>query len=283
MSSHLPELSAVVFGLVSALSWGAGDFTGGLASKRSNVYSVVIISQVAGALLLLAMAILFREPFPELKDLMLGAAAGVGGAIGLVAFYRGLALGRMGVVAPVAAVVTAALPVTFGILLEGLPDGGALPGFALAFLAVWLVSSTGKEEHIRLSDMGPSLTAGVFFGLFFILIDQVSTGAVFWPLVAARAASLSFLLVIACLRGQSAPPQAGQLPIIVLAGLLDAGGNVFYALAAQAGRLDIAAMLAALYPAATVLLARLVLKERLAPQQWAGLVAALIAVIMITS
>ena len=278
----IPGLSAIVFGLSSALTFGAGDFTGGLATKRNNAIHVVIISQVAGAMLILLMAILLREPFPTAKDIALGAAAGIAGSIALVIFYRGLAMGRMGVVAPATAVVTAALPVIFGTLTEGLPGSRQLFGILLAFVAVWLVSATGDGGRIRPSDLGPPLAAGVGFGLFFILMGQVSTGRVYWPLVAARAASLSFLSLVAVLRGERKLSSQGQLPLIALAGILDAGGNIFYTLAAQAGRLDIAAMLTALHPAVTVLLARIVLKEKLSYQQWVGLLGALVAVILIT-
>ena len=278
----MPELSSVIFGLASAITWGAGDFTGGLITKRVNVYTVVIISQVVGASLLLGLALLSNEPFPQGIDLFFGGAAGISGAFGLVNFYRSLAFGRMGVVAPVAAVVTAGLPVVFGILSEGLPGGIQIAGFILAFFALWLISTTGAGEHIQFADLGRPIIAGIGFAGFFILMDQVTTGAVFWPLVAARGASLSFLTLSALVLRQGERPGRGHLPAIALAGILDVGGNVFYILAAQAGRLDIAAVLASLYPAMTVLLARTILKEQLSHQQWIGLGLTLLAVILIT-
>lgn len=112
-----PEEAAVLFGLASAISWGAGDFSGGLASKRTNVYVVIVVSQIFGVTMLVAMALLGGEPLPGTAALLVGAVAGLAGAVGLVALYRGLANSHMGVVAPLTAVVAAGLPVVAGILL----------------------------------------------------------------------------------------------------------------------------------------------------------------------
>lgn len=277
-----PELSAIFFGLASAASWGAGDFSGGVATKRSSVYAVVIISQLVGALCLIAVALVLREPSPLVVDLLVGALAGLAGALGLMALYRGLALGRMGIVAPVAAVVTAIMPVLFGLVTEGLPALQQLFGFVLALTAVWLISRPGGKFHVQPRDLILPVGAGLGFGLFFILIDRISPGAVLWPLAAARFASIGMLLAMASLARQRITPTLPQLPVIALAGIFDTGGNAFFVLAAQAGRLDIAAVIASLYPASTILLAWLILKERLLPQQWFGVVAALIAVGLIS-
>jgi drug/metabolite transporter (DMT)-like permease len=189
----------------------------------------------------------------------------------------------MGMVAPTTAVIGAAIPVAFGLLFEGLPGIQQLAGLILAFLAVWLVSAAGRSVRVPFSNLGLPLSAGSMFGLFFILMGQVSPGTVFWPLVAARAASLSTLFLVAIFRRDIRLPVRRQVPLIALAGILDAGGNIFYTLAAQVGRLDIAAMLSSFYPASTVLLARVVLKEVISPRQWAGLSVALIAILLITS
>jgi drug/metabolite transporter (DMT)-like permease len=283
------ELTAVIFGLAAAASWGAGDFSGGVASKRGHVYGVVILSQAAGALFLLLLAVALANPRPLLADMVWGGLAGVAGAIGLVNLYRGLAQGRMAVVAPLTAVFAAAVPVLIGSWLDGLPDGLQIAGLGLAFVAVWLVARSGEETAAGWGDLGLPLLAGLGFGLFFVLVDQVSAGAVFWPLVAARGASISFMLVVVLLRGRGEGSSFGLWPTgnlwltIVLAGLLDAGGNAFFALSAQAGRLDIAAVLSSLYPVTTVLLARLFLGERLSRQQGIGVVAALAAILFITA
>ena len=146
------ELSGILFGLASAASWGAGDFSGGLAAKRSPVYSVVILSQLVGLVLLVALALLLSEPFPTPSDLLWGAAAGLVGGLGLMALYQGLATGRMGVVAPVNAVVSAALPVLFGIWVEGPPAIQQFAGFGLAFVGVWLVSRSSDVDAFLASN-----------------------------------------------------------------------------------------------------------------------------------
>ena len=275
--------SGILLGLASAASWGAGDFGGGLAARRGNVYGVVAASQGLGLVFLAGLALMLAEPLPPLPDLLWGAAAGLAGGLGLVALYQGLALGRMGVAAPLAAVVSAGLPVLFGTLLEGLPGAPQLAGFALALGAVWLLSRGDGGGGVRFQELGLPLLAGLGFGLFFIAVDRASERAVLWPLVAARLASLAPLLLLAFTGERGGLPNLRQLPLIAMVGLFDSGGNAFYALAAQAGRLDVAATLGSLYPASTLLLARLVLKERLAPRQWLGAAVALAAVLLIAA
>jgi drug/metabolite transporter (DMT)-like permease len=275
------EFLAIVFGLASAASWGSGDFSGGFATRRGSVYSVVIISQLIGGVFLVTLALSLRESIPAADNLILGGIAGISGAIGLVALYTGLASGRMGVVAPVTAVVAAAIPVLFSLFTEGLPATSQLVGFGMGLIAVWLLSSGGDGDAIQARELGLALTAGSGFGLFFILIDQVSQSAVFWPLVAARIASVSFLIILTLVRRGWERPAGNQLSLIALAGIFDTGGNTFFVLATRMGRLDIAAVLSSLYPAATVLLAWLILKERLMPQQWLGVAATLAALVFI--
>ena len=168
----LSDLSAVFFGLSSAACWGVGDFSGGLASKRSDVYSVVAFSQMFGVTLLMALAILISEAMPSAGDMLLGAIAGIFGALGLVALYAGLAGGRMGVVAPVTAVVTAAGPVIFSIFLEGLPAGRQMAGFGLAFIAVWLLSYAGHGAVFQVKDLALPVASGLGFGVFLLLIGR---------------------------------------------------------------------------------------------------------------
>jgi drug/metabolite transporter (DMT)-like permease len=277
------EALAVVYGLASAASWGAGDFTGGFASKRSSVYSVIVISQLVGALFLVGLTFALAESMPSLDNLILGGIAGLSGAIGLVALYTGLARGRMAIVAPFTAVVAAFFPVIVGIVSEGLPAPRQLVGFGAALIAIWFLSQAGNGSALRLNELALPFLAGLGFGLFYILIDRVSQAAILWPLVAARVASISMLSLLIAVRRQAKAPPTNQLFIVALAGALDAGGNAFFALATQVGRLDISAVLASLYPAATVLLAWFILKERLVRQQWLGVVAALIALVLIAS
>jgi drug/metabolite transporter (DMT)-like permease len=248
------------------------------------VTSVVIVSQIVGGLFLASLALLFREALPSPTSLLMGVLAGIGGVIGLLALYGGLANGRMGVVAPLAAVISAALPVLLSLFTEGLPKPTQLAGFVLALLAVWLLSGMGWrwQTAVPRQELAYAAVAGAGFALFFIFIDRVEAGSLFWPLTAARAASVSLLIIWVAVRREWVRPSPNQLPIIALAGVLDALGNAFFALAARLGRLDIAAVLASLYPGSTVLLARLILKEKLTRWQWLGVLLALAALVLIT-
>lgn len=278
------EFLVVFFGLMAAISWGAGDFSGGFASKRANVYSVVLITQTVGVFLLAASAYLMAEEMPPLGGMIWGAVAGVFISIGLLALYRGLSQGKMGFVAPVSAVVAASVPVIYGAFYEGLPAVHQMVGFAFAFVAVWLIAGGGDENSkIERTDLILPLIAGTGFGLFFISIDRVSDTAVLWPLTAARIAAVITLIVFIALSKQVYIPPKNVLPVIIIAGVFDTGGNTFFALASQAGRLDIASIISSLYPAGTVLLAWLILKEKLSSKQWIGVAAALIAIVFISA
>jgi drug/metabolite transporter (DMT)-like permease len=276
------EAIAITYGLSSAITWGAGDFSGGWASRRNSVLTVILFSQVIGALMLVAFGYLFSEPLPATLALVWGGIAGICGVLGLTAFYKGLASGRMGVVAPLSAILTAMLPVCFAFFTEGLPRLTQISGFAVALLSVWFLSAPESSSRIKKAEFGLSMVAGLGFGLFFVCIGHVSHQGIFWPLVAARAASVSMMAMVLFVKKTRFIPPGNQIPCIALTGILDAGGNAFFALAAHAGRLDVAAILASLYPATTVLLAWFLLKERIQGQQWAGVCAAVVALVLIS-
>jgi len=277
------ETIAITYGLSSAIIWGAGDFSGGWASRRNSVLTVILFSQVIGALMLVAFGYLFSEPVPATLALAWGGVAGICGVIGLTAFYKGLASGRMGVVAPLSAILTAMLPVCFAFFTEGLPRLTQISGFAVALLSVWFLSAPESSSRIKKAEFGLSMVAGLGFGLFFVCIGHVSHQGIFWPLVAARVASISMMAVVLFMKKTRFVPPGNQIPIIALTGILDAGGNAFFALAAHTGRLDVSAVLASLYPATTVMLAWFLLKERLKGQQWAGVGAAVVALVLIST
>ncbi len=278
------EFLVVFFGLVAAICWGAGDFSGGFASKRANVYSVVLITQLVGVFLLAASAYLMAEKVPPLGGMIWGAVAGVFISIGLLALYRGLSQGRMGFVAPISAVIAATVPVIYGSFYEGLPAVHQIVGFVFALVAVWLIAGGGDENSkIKRTDLVLPLVAGMGFGLFFISIDKVSDTAVLWPLTAARIAAVVTLIIFIALSKQVYLPPKNILPVIIIAGIFDTGGNTFFALASQAGRLDIASILSSLYPAGTVLLAWLILKEKLSSKQWIGVAVAMLAIVFISA
>lgn len=282
---------AIVFALTAALSWGAGDFSGGMAARKANVFTVVALSQALGLPLVVAVALFLSEPVPPTGDLAWGSAAGVFGGVGLAALYRALAVGKMGIAAPLTAVLAAALPVLFSAVVEGPPSAPRAIGFVIAIAGVWFLSRpqdlAGDRNSLILAGL-----AGMGFAGFFILIDQATTHALFWPLVSERI-TVSILMLVVVFLARRAPqreemagvPAKSPLPVMLIsfAGVLDIVGNVFFVLAAQSGRLDIATVLSSLYPASTVLLARFALKERITRTQFGGIVAALAAILLITA
>lgn len=275
------ELSTILFGLLSALTWGAGDFCGGLSSKRAHAYTVVLVAEFVGALLLAALAVIFGEPLPGLALLVWAGAGGIVGAVGLLALYSGLSAGHMGIVAPLSAVIAGVVPITATLLTEGWPTGPQIAGFLVALAAVWLLAG-GAGRSISRHELGYAAAAGLGFGLYFVLVDQATaSGAVFWNLAFARSMGGLVLLAIVLATRRPVLPPRDVLPLNVTAGVLDAGGNLFFALAALAGRLDVAAILSSLYPGTTVLLAWAVLGERLNRPQAVGVVAALLAIVLI--
>jgi uncharacterized membrane protein len=276
------ETLAVACGIGSAAAWGAGDFSGGMASRKGNVLTVVLVSQFIGGLFLLGMAVLSGETMPPVRHLVYGAFAGVFGNIGLIALYRGLSTGRMGIVAPLSAVLTALVPIGYTAVYAGLPSMTRFAGFVCFGIAVWLLSSADTGFRMTGRELLLSCIAGVGFGLFFIFIDKANDLAIFWSLVWARVASVAFLFTVVMVVGKTGTPKAGQWLFIVMSGVLDALGNLLFSMAAHLGRLDVSAVLSSLYPAATVLLAWLFLREKLRRRQWMGVGIAFVALGLIS-
>jgi drug/metabolite transporter (DMT)-like permease len=275
------DLAPLLFGLTSAACWGAADFCGGVATKVTQVYRVIISSQLVSLLLLLVSALVLQESLPSVDQLLLAGAACSIGAIGMLALYRALAMGQMGVAAPVSAVVAAGVPVIAGSLIEGPPGTAQLIGFGLALVAVWFISRTGNSA-IQWRDLGLPVIAGLSFGTFYVMIGSAGQNAVWWPLVAARIGSLSALFIVTLIKRQPRLVEKQTLGLVVLIGVLEVGGNACYILARQAGRLDVAAVLASLYPAVTVWLAWFFLRERMYRLQSIGVLAALAAIVLIS-
>ncbi|HEX6798747.1 MAG TPA: DMT family transporter [Ktedonobacterales bacterium] len=283
--NHL--VATIVFGLAASLCWGSGDFSGGLASRRAHVASVVIAAYTIGLVFLVTLALIWREPFPSAANLLWGGLAGVAGVLGLLAFYSALATGKMGIAAPVSAVLTATLPVLFSAVTTGLPSLLQLGGFLLALFAIGLISRPERTAELARGSASAralrlAVLAGCGFGCFFILISRVSPDATFWSLAAARFASVAPLLLLTWLRRQPILPGMSVAPLVLITGILDATGNAFFVLATHSGRLDVAAILSSLYPAATVLLAALVLRERVTRIQSIGIALALLAIPLIS-
>lgn len=277
------EILGVTYALLSAAIWGSGDFSGGLAARKLSPFQVLFLTAGVGVVILLICGLILGETLPSAQDIQWAALAGLAGAFGIAALYRALSMGCAASSAPTSAVITAIVPVLFSALTIGLPGWEKLIGFALALLGIWLVARA-PEGHDETSRKGLllALLAGVGFGSFFVLVAQVSPGKVFFPLVAARTVSLSVALGMIAL-GQQRLPNPTRSPVALLSGLLDTGGNVFYLLATHYTRLDIAAVLSSLYPAATVILSILILKERVSGWQWLGVACCLGAVALIAT
>lgn len=275
------EFLGIVLALISAVIWGGGDFTGGYASRRSSQYHVLTLSALSGLALLVIAGFIWREPFPSQPGILLAMLAGASGALGIAALYYTLSLGHAASVAPIVGVIGAAVPVLITSFIDGVPPLPKLLGFGLALAGIWLVSAaTTAESRLPRRELGLACLAGVGFGGFFVFLGLVEPGKVITPLIIARC--LTFLTGLALIWLNRLPaPSLAASPVALLAGILDVGGNFFYILARQFTRLDIAAVLASLYPASTVLLAFLILKEKVAPLQWIGVLICLAAIALI--
>jgi uncharacterized membrane protein len=243
---------------------------------------VLALSATSGLVMLLVFGAVRGETLPPVESLLWAAAAGLSGAGGIAALYRGLAIGSAAIVAPVAAVITAALPVIFSGLTAGLPHPSQLAGFVVAIAGIWLVARTGEATPASPDGLQLAIVAGIGFGAFLILIAQVHSELVFLPLAVTRAMTLVASVGLLAVRGIALPAVTAN-PIALLAGVLDAGGNVLFLFARQHTRLDIAAVLSSFYPVATVVLARIILHERVTAMQWFGAAVCLAAVALITT
>ncbi|RVX44209.1 putative membrane protein [Nonomuraea polychroma] len=274
-------MTAVILATACAVVYGTADFFGGLATRRTQVLSVIVLSQLAGLVLILGLLPVLPGAFSD-RAILWGLAAGLSGAAGLALFYRALATGVMSVVAPTTAVTSAALPVVFGLATGERPGFWALAGVVLALGSVLLVSQDGTPGgRASLGALVTSLAAGAGFGGFFILLAMAPAEAGLWPLVGARLSSVTSVVLVALVARRSLRPRPGSLRIIMAAGVLDMAANVLYLLAQRQGLLSLVAVLVSLYPASTLLLARQVLGERLNTIQVTGVACALGAVALI--
>jgi drug/metabolite transporter (DMT)-like permease len=277
-------LVSVLFGLLSAISWGGGDFAGGLASRKTGPYRAVLYGEALGLLLLLGVAFFLREPALPTYKILLAGGAGAIGSLGLLILYRAMVTGQMSIATSVSALLAAVLPVLVGAWMEGVPTPAKLAGFASALTAVWLVAQddSGKTQLKRITDLRLPLLAGVCFGMYFIIMHQAGDKTVLWPMLASRTGGMLILLAFVLARRESWQAPRAAWPFIGLNAILDIGGNAFYILAGQTGRMDAAAVLSSLYPGTTVLLAWLILKEKINWMQWLGILAALLAIALLT-
>jgi drug/metabolite transporter (DMT)-like permease len=282
-----------ILALGSAVLYGAADFTGGLTTRRVGTIPVVFLSQASGLILLALLLPLLPAASPSQSDLLWGAAAGLTGGIGVALLYRALAIGTMAVVAPTTAVCAVAIPVVVSLLLGERPAPLALAGIALGIVSIVLVSrqntagpseAHGPPPAGRLpAGVGTALASGVAIGFFLLTLAQTRPDAGMWPILIARTVSVTLFGTIAVAGRRTLRMPARVTGLVVLAGVIDMLANALYLLAARQGLLSLVVTLSSLYPASTVLLARVVLGERLNPWQVTGVVSALAAVVLIVS
>ena len=265
----MANLSSPLLSLSAAATWGAADFSGGIATRRSAVFGVVAIAHTAGLVFMMALAVLFREAIPGTAALAWALCAGIVGGAGLACLYRALAVGKMGLNAPLSSVIAALVPLTFSLFSEGVPHAWRMVGFAVALVSIWLIASQSSAAGGS-DGIGLAVGAGVGLGGFLLLIKFAGSTAVFWPLVVARAGSLGLMLTIIFIGRAEWRSAMESLRWVLLAGFLDTGANALYVAATQTGSLAVAAVLSSLYPASTIVLARLVLKERWSRLQSVG-------------
>ena len=273
----------VVLGLIAAVCYGASDFAAGLGSRRTDPAAVAILSQPFGLVAAAIALVVVGGDAPTTESLLWGAAGGVAIGIAVIAFYRALTVGRMNVVAPLSAVLTAALPAVVGLATGDHVDVIGAVGLIVAAPALWLVSRADDEpERPASAGIVESAIAGLGFGVFFIAMSQAGTAAGAWPLIPAELAALAVVLALGLAVGHPAGHWRASLWPAALTGVLGGLANLAYLAATGKGELTLVAVVTALYPATTVLLARAVLKERWNNAQASGLVLAMVSVACIT-
>jgi drug/metabolite transporter (DMT)-like permease len=301
---HLLLQGNVLMGLLAALFWGGGDFSGGMSAKHAGgtggaALRVILLSHFASFCVLVTIASLRGDALPHGAALAWGLFAGVLGGLSLTGFYIALARGAMGASAAVSGLLAAAIPAVFSIASEGVPGATRVAGFLVAGVAIWLIAAapTGvleKPEAQDASTMILAIGAGAGFGVYFVALKMAGAAGIAWPMASARVGSLATCAVLLLVLTATARRRPGVSAIArgrltrraVLWALstaaLDTSGNLLFLSATRAGRLDVAAVLASMYPASTILLAAWVLKERFSRRQGIGMAIAAVAVILIT-
>lgn len=274
---------AIGLALAASASWGLGDFLGGLTARRLHVLTVLVVQQVFGLGVAAAWVLLSGDGFPGWTAAGWAGAAGVSGCLGIGALYRGMAIGAMGIVAPISA-VAAVIPFAVGIGSGERPGALQVVGIALALVGVAVASrEPAHQGGGRSAGIGLALLAALGFGLYFVFADRAADASVPFAVATARGVSLAVALGAALLVGVSLRPGRSFLPALVVIGICDVGANMLFSVATTHGYLSVVSVLSALYPVVTVALAALVLHERVAPSQRAGVAGALAGAALITA
>lgn len=272
--------TGVGFGLGTAISWGSADFLGGVASRRTHPIATVVLSQGIALAIAIAVLLLAREPAPPGAALLWAAVAGGGAFMALSCLYRALINGAMGLVASIAAVVGAALPVVAGAFVGDRLRAVDIGGIALALVAVVLVTRPSQRAILSREGIVLALLSGIGAGLFFIAMGRSvdAGGEIWWPIALSHSTCVVFALILLAASGGLRTATQGVSPVLVVIGFADVLGAALFLLANGQGALSIAAVIASQHPAATAILARLILKEHLARVQVTGIFLALAAI-----
>ena len=274
----------VVLGLLAAICYGLADFAGGVASRRYSAVSVLLHSYPAGALLMVVLLPFFPGPVDG-RVVLFGILGGVAGLGGVILLYALMAVAPMNVISPVTAVLAAIVPVVFGVVTGERPKIAAGVGIAIGVGAVLLVSRTGEDHpHGRIAARVLLLAflAGLGFGAYFIFLARAGDHSGLWPLVISRLTSAVLVVPVAFGRHAVATIRGPMLAVVLGSGCCDALANLFFLIASRHGLLSLASVLTALYPAVTVLLAVLILREHTSRAQRLGLALAAAAIVLIT-
>jgi drug/metabolite transporter (DMT)-like permease len=284
-------LTFIGLGLAASAFWGASDFFGGLATRRAHVVLVVGVAHTLSLILLLLLALANHSAIPGLHYALMGLAAGSCGGVALLLYYQALSLGEMGLTTALTGLLTALVPVVYSFLTQGRPKPTQIAGFVLAAAAITLIAyaPAGKARPLAL---GLASVAGLAFGVFLVVLQVASAHSAVWQLIYSRTASsalaLGILLWVQWRSGKQAAAWWREARmhhffwVAAGAGILEATGSLLYMLSARKGRLDVAAVLASLYPVVTILLAAWFLKERTTPTQAVGMALALGAVVLVS-
>jgi drug/metabolite transporter (DMT)-like permease len=276
-----PQFISAAYGLAAVVAWGTSDFLGGYATRRANAFLFTTVVNIGGLLLVGTLATFRHATFLPARSAAWVLVGGASGGAALAIFYRGLSSGRMGLTAPVAAVLGAGIPTLFSIFTEGLPGRMTVLGFTFAATGLWLI--TRSEDGNTPDGIGLAVVAGIGFAGFYLCVHQAGEGSAFWIATLTRAGGLIITALIVLLQRNFRDITPAGVRWGVLTGCIDSLGTMLYVRASQVGRLDEAVVISSLYPAVTVLLARILLKERFTRWRFVGLLAALAAVPMIAS
>jgi drug/metabolite transporter (DMT)-like permease len=276
-----PQSATAAFGLAAVFAWGTSDFLGGYFTRRLNVFLFTAVFNIGGLLLMSTLVAATHAVMPSSRSVLWALAGGVTGGMGVAIFFRALSTGKMGLTAPIAAVLGAAIPTLVSISTEGLPGKVTIAGFALAGIGLWLI--TRVEDGGSPQGVGLAVLAGIGFAGFYLCLREAGPGSVLWFAALTRTGGLLITGLIALFVSRIGDISPANAARAALTGCIDSAGTMLFVLASQSGRLDEAVVISSLYPAVTVLLARIVLKEHLTRWRFIGILAALAAVPMIAS